>query len=1089
MGTQLAAIVVTDVVGSTELRARIGEDAADALRRDHDQLLTDAVERAGGSVVKGLGDGVLARFGGAAEAVDAAVAIQRAACALTDTYGSVELRVGVAVGDVTLEDEDVFGTPVIEASRLCAAAERGQIVVADLVRVLSHGRGDHRFADLGALDLKGLAGPIAAASVEWAPAAAATATSVQIPVPGPLQHVDGFPFAGRADAVERLAERWKRACVEGRQLVLVTGEPGIGKTRLVSELARRAAGEGAVILLGRCFEDLQVPYGAFVEALAHLVAHAPDDLLCDHVAAAGGDLTRLVPELASRIPGVPPPVAGAPEQEQYRLQEAVVDLLARVGEHAPVLLVLDDLHWADASTVGMVLWLVRATRPMRLAVVGTYRDTDIDRSHPLGRALAELRRSPAGERVSLTGLDLGELTSFLEQAGGQSVDAATERLAELLESETEGNPFFVGEVLRHLVESGVIRQEDGRWVGDPTSVESSVPEGVRDVVGRRLSALSPEADQVLRAASVLGTEFDLTILAALVDRSADELVELLDEPCQRRLLSETDQVDRYRFAHALIHQTLNEELPAGRRARLHRTAADAIVARAPEAHAEIARHLVAAGPLGDPDLAVAHAAAAGDAAVERRAWEDAVAWYRRAVDLDDLAEPDGRRRAAVLLALGSAMNAIGHESPARQPLAEAADLARDCGDPDLFARVAATYGGPSTRWVDLEDVRGPALLDEALELLPDEPSTLRTRVYAQRAAWEVFATDLSAGLSFSDRALEDAAACGDPEARLVAVRAAVALRIWLRHDDELARLLGELEEVSASDGNANDLVYAGLFRTHANLQAGDIAGTARTAMETYQRARELGARTTAFFAGAHLNLFRIASGRFEEALAFIDAHHRPEAMGAEQLTYLGLRYFVADVRDDAEDLRAQLLAALEQHRNFTLLFPGRYLAAALLLEPGDVPTAQDALRAWNDTVRPHVPQMYGPALDADACLVLADVPVPEVAARCYETLLPWAEAWVYPGPGALFGAGHHLLGVAARAMGERDDALAHLRRGLQMHEAGGLPLFIAMSHLELARTEEGEVAQRHRDESRRLAEEFGVGRIASRIVSPAASSP
>jgi len=603
MSSMLAAILVTDLVGSTEMRGRIGEDRADDIRRTHDSLLGGVARTHSGEVVKGLGDGVLVRFSGAADAVACAVAMQRALHQMRHDaeVPDLAIRIGIGVGDVSMEDGDVFGTPVIEASRLCAAATGGQILVADLVRVLSHGRGEHGFRSVGALDLKGLATPLEVSEVSWTPDEVPRDPSDwSVPLPRLLSGGDRFGFAGRRDARELLADRWKKACVEERQVVLVAGEPGIGKTRLVSELARDAAEDGAVVLLGRCFEELDATYAPFVEAVSYLVEHVAAELLREHVDVVGADLSRLVPNLARRV-DLPPLVRLEPEVERLRLFDAVIDVLARVGDVTPVLLVLDDLHWADASTVELLVAIIRAARPMRLAIVATYRDTDVARSHPFGSALADLRRARSCERLALMGLDSQEVEDFVERAGGQELTEAAVALAAMLHAETEGNPFFLQELLVHLAESGVLRREGDRWVSSVSVDEVGVPEGIRDVIGRRLSMLDDSLNEMLRAAAVLGQEFDLCDLAAITERDEDDLLDALDEPCQRGLVHESG-VDRYRFAHALIRQTLYEELAAGRRARLHRRAVDALDARrAPVA--ELAHHLIAAGPRGDADRA------------------------------------------------------------------------------------------------------------------------------------------------------------------------------------------------------------------------------------------------------------------------------------------------------------------------------------------------------------------------------------------------------------------------------------------------------------------------------------------------------
>ncbi|GAC1597965.1 MAG: hypothetical protein NVS3B21_23040 [Acidimicrobiales bacterium] len=1080
VGTQLAAIVVSDLVGSTQLRARIGEDAAEALRRDHDRLLTAAVLAAGGVVVKGMGDGVLARFNGAAEAVDAAVTIQQASVELSRIHGPVAMRVGIGAGDVTVEDGDVFGTPVIIASRLCGAAGDGGILVADLVRLLSHGRGGHVFVDVGPLELKGLPEAVVAARVMWE-SATATAPALAIPLQSMLTMTEGFPFAGRDAAVAMLADAWKRAVAERRQVILVRGEPGIGKTRLVTELARTVADKGGVVLMGRCSDDLRAPYGPFAEALGHLVAHAPDSLLADHVGAAGGDMVRLLPEISLRVPDVPAPVVGDPELERLRVYRSVADLLARAGDLSPVLLVLDDLHWADAATVGLLMWLVRDSRPMRVAIVVTYRDTDVDRTHPFGKALADLRRIPDVQRLPLGGLNVDELAVWLERAGDQPIDDDTRRLAGILESETEGNPFFVGEVISHLVESGIIHHEDGRWVADASLVEASVPEGVRDVVGRRMSALGDDVNDVLQAASLLGAEFDLAILAQLVGKPTEMLVELLVEPCQGRLIIESDHVDRYVFAHSLIRQTLAEELPSGRRARLHKAAADAIEEATPDAHADIARHLAAAGPVGDPTRAMTHACLAAEAASDQRAWEDAADWYETAIDLEALIAPDDPvRRARLLIALGQTKNAMGQERRARDDFLAAANLARTTGDAVLFADAVCAYGGMAGVMVDLADVRGKALLDEALALLPTAPTPTRIALLSQRAMWEVMAVDRSDAYRYIDEAVAAARVSGDEAVLLLALRAASVFVAGTVPDASQYALVDEYEELARRMGIDTDLATALTFRTFVQMQAGAFQDVTATVLEAERHSLRAGVASRLLFSGATLNEFRISNGLFDEALAILDTLCRDGRTVVEDLIDVAQRNWIAEVADDRSTYGESVAVCETAHSGYWRIPLWRLRITSW----SDPYKAQIIVRRWAAEERPKVPAIYATAADGLACSILADVPEPVAAAQCYEALLAWAELWPCSAATRLCGVGHHLLGLAARAMGRLDDSANHLRCGLELHEASELPLFIAESHIELARTlvardgpGDWDAARPHIDQAGSIAGERGFRRV------------
>jgi class 3 adenylate cyclase len=482
-GRATATVLFTDLVGSTELRGRLGDDAAEELRRAHDRLLTEAVEGNGGRVVKGLGDGIMATFTGAADAVTAAVAVQQAIDRMNRS-GKVQaplaVRVGLSAGDVTFEDDDVHGTPVIEASRLCAAADGGAILAAEVVRILAGSVGDHTYTSIGPIELKGLEHPVNAVRVAWEPVVRAG-----LPIP-PLLTDIGRVFVGREAELERMKLRWKEAVAGERRAVLFGGEPGVGKTRLAAELSAFAYEDGGgVVLAGRCDEDLGVPYQPFVEALRHFLDHTPPESLREGLGRYGGELVRLLPEVAERLPDLPPPLKSDPETERYRLFDAVAGWLAAVSSDRPLLLVLDDVQWAAKPTLLLLRHVLHAAEPMRLLVIATYRDTDIGRGHPLGELLADLRRDTGVDRISLSGLTVAGVVGYMEAASGHPLTGEDdEALALAIHDETDGNPFFVREVLRHLVETGGIAERDGRWAPTMDIDRLGIPEGVRDVVGR-----------------------------------------------------------------------------------------------------------------------------------------------------------------------------------------------------------------------------------------------------------------------------------------------------------------------------------------------------------------------------------------------------------------------------------------------------------------------------------------------------------------------------------------------------------------------------------------------------------------------------
>jgi class 3 adenylate cyclase len=1073
---QLAAVMVTDLVGSTETRVRLGEDGAESLRRAHDQMLRAVVVDNDGVFVKSLGDGILAHFAGASDAVAAAIAIQQCA----DRHSTenpdepLDVRIGIAAGDVTVEDDDVFGTPVVEAARLCAVATGGQIVVADMVRALGRGRGGYEFTQMGELELKGLPDPVIASEVGWerAPRSESGEADVAAPLPGPLAAAGRFPYAGREATRELLATRWKEACVDARRIVLLAGEPGIGKTRLVSEVARAVHDDGALVLLGRCVEEVNAPYAPWVEALRHLVAHAPIEMLEAHVTHAGGDLDRLVPELGRRLGGaLPDAPTGDAELARMRLFEGVVDLLARASHQAPTLLVLDDLHWADASSVELLMWVARAGVPMHLAIVGTYRDTDVARSHPFAAALADLRRIPGVDRVPLDGLDEGEVLSFMESAGGQALEEDGRELATLLWQETEGNPFFLQEVLLHLAESGAIVQEDGRWVATRSISEAGVPEGVRDVIGRRLSMLDDDTNEVLRAAAVLGQEFDLGLLANLTDRDAVSLLDVLEEPTQRGLLLESG-VDRYRFAHGLIRQTLDEELAAGRRARLHRRAADALIANPGSGHAVLARHLIAAGPLGDPELATEAAERAAVEAFENLAWEQAAGWYRSALDQSDLAGDDDTRTARLLVGLGSTLNSTEAVLEARAHFRDAFAAAKRADDLDLMIAAAVGYGGARAAWLEYGDREGIAMLEEVGGRVAADDLVHQATFATRVALWHQLDPGDLAG-SHALRAVELARESGDRTVLAEALRTTIAVGAYRLEPAELDARSAEAVELAREVGNVTLIAATMTDRIQTLVTLGRLVDAARFALDSYHFATDVGSGHK-FEIAWNLNQFEFMAGRievFRDRLAELVAEERQSA--GHDVTLFGQQLSLVDVTDPLAsiDLWVETDAG---HNPFVFVFPWRAANAAW---EGRGDEARAELAAWRKDVYPTMPGFIGWYASTWAARVAWWSNDAETAALLYDELLPFRGYWAYA-PGAAIGPVESALGQCAFLRGDPELAARHFEAALEHTAREGwviqqieAELYLAVALGALGRVEE---ARAHDAAGRELATRCGA---------------
>jgi hypothetical protein len=491
---------MTDLVGSTAMAERLGKAAAEELRAEHFGLLRGALERSGGREVKNLGDGLMTVFDSAIQSLACAVQMQQAIEARNRrAEEQLGVRIGVSLGDTTVKEGDYFGWPAVEATRLCAAAEGGQIVVNALVRQVAGASEDDRFRSLGSLELKGISEPVRAFELQWEPILAAG-----IALPERLRELPATAYVGRVAERERLTELWAQAREGSLRLALIGGEAGVGKTRLATHLAIEAHGEGATVLYGRCDEDLGVPYQPWVQALGYLVKEAPRLILDEHVERYGGELARLIPDLRDRMPELPSPRESDPETERYLLYAAVAGLLEGAGEQEPLLLILDDLHWADAPTLSLLRHMVTAGVSMRVLVVGAYRDSELSQDHPLAVLLADLHREQGVERIKLMGLDAEDVLALMEAAAGHELDEGGRELAREITRETAGNPFFAGELLRHLTESGtIVQREGGRWHLAGDLAKLGLPQSVREVIGRRVGRLGPEARTALSAAAVM----------------------------------------------------------------------------------------------------------------------------------------------------------------------------------------------------------------------------------------------------------------------------------------------------------------------------------------------------------------------------------------------------------------------------------------------------------------------------------------------------------------------------------------------------------------------------------------------------------
>jgi DNA-binding CsgD family transcriptional regulator len=473
------------------------------------------------------------------------------------------------------------------------------------------------------------------------------------------------PFVGRQRELELLTTAFDRASAGQGSVLAVLGEPGIGKTTLCERAVDHASSRGGRVLTGRCYEQSQLalPYLPFIEALRAYVDQQDAATLCTELGSSAAYVARVIPRLASRIDIKPAERAGDAEEDRYWLLEAMTTLVLQAANGHGTLLLLEDMHAADLGSLDLLLHLGRRVSNSKLAVVVTYRDGEVDRAHPLSGALAELRRIADFGRVGLAGLGATDIQQLLTDLG---ISDANAPLADAVLKHTDGNPLFVHEVARLLVEPS----------GDFTTALSSVPEGIRDVIGQRLARLSARTTRLLSVAAVIGREFDLSALQSIAGLAEEDLTAAITEATRGGLLQEQSRVGsvRYRFAHALFRQTLYEEIDGPRRVRLHQQVARMLESRYAtrlQAHAaELAEHLSRCTDLADLAKAITFYEQAANAAVEVAAFGEAVRSLRQALQLLEVVAPeDEPRQCDVLLNMGDVM------IPARQARAAAEDIA------------------------------------------------------------------------------------------------------------------------------------------------------------------------------------------------------------------------------------------------------------------------------------------------------------------------------------------------------------------------------------------------------------------------------
>ncbi len=1058
--TRALTLLVTDVVASTELLTTLGDAAGRPLLDELERVCRACVEEHGGTIVKAMGDGLLTTFASTRRAVACAIAIERAV-----VDNPIKVRVAVHVGEVAEHDGDVLGAAVHVVARLAGVTRGGQIVVSDVVKHMLLATPDITLSELGPAELKGIATPMLLHEVIW--------DETKTPAGSNPRLRPDVSIVGRDGCLKAVQPAIDGLLAGRGQLVTITGEPGIGKTALATEIARRVERQGAAVVWATCWDgEGAPPLWPWVQLLREIAT-----LLPGGIAAAVGDqrameIGRL---LGDTTTAATPTTSIESADARFRLFDAVGQLLAAAARSRPLVIVVDDAQWADITSLQLLEFLAGQLRANAVMGIVTYRDVEIGRDHVLAPIVARLNRLSTA--LSLSGLEPDCVALLVETLFGRTLD--DDELAEL-QRRSLGNPFFVRE-LAHL--GG-----------------AAVPDTVREIVSQRIARLPDACRALLTTAALVGQEVDLALMKRITGGSVADLLDQLDLAVAARILVPVDAgVPRWRFAHDLFRETVEAALPRGERAELHQQIGLALAEQRADGRAVpasvLAEHFAKAASLVGPEHALQLAREAATEASVALAYDEAVRWLDRALELAALEDPiDRELLLEITIDHADALTRAGRTTEARDRLVGATDDARRAERPDLLGRVALGVHrlGTATA-IPNEDLI--ALLDAAITAQPPGNSVLLAELLAASgmATYHggVGRTEAIGARDAGVRAVSVARAIDDPRTLL---RALLAYHdtIWTPDTtDERLALATEAIDLASATRESELLFEAQLDRAIALGELGS-ADTRAQLESCCALAEEIGQPRLRYMALTRRSTLALMDGDLAAAEAYAAegstlaaAIGHPDGMIVHFVQLWQIRW----LQQRTSEIDQELMRNARTRWGLESTFVQKAWAE---IERGEVAAAVELVTPFLDGGADASPFDYiWMAGTMDLALLAAEVGTTQQRRSCLTSISRYLDRFVFVGGCVTVGgAAAWAAGIVAEALGEIDNAIELHEAGLDIHRRMALPVCTAMSQAELARCLTARGSPADRDRARELAARalnaaagMGLARVERRLAS------